>query len=68
MTLEDVGDVGEDLVANNHVSPLPVLGALRYLELVARFLSFVFRHRVVRRVCGQGAAATLDGKGIGGCD
>lgn len=64
MTLEDVGNVGEDLVANDHIPAFPVLGALWYLELVARFLALVFRHRVVRRVCGQGAAATLDDRAM----
>jgi len=44
VTLEDVGDGAEDLVADDHVLALPVLSTLGYLELEATLVSLVFSH------------------------
>lgn len=44
VALEDVGDGAEDLVADDHVLAVPVLGTLGHLELVARLVALFFAH------------------------
>lgn len=47
MLLEDRGDLGEDLVADDHVLALPILGALGSFEVDLRtflFLLLLGRH------------------------
>lgn len=60
MTLEDFGDGAEDLVSNNHVLAIPVLGTLGHLQLVATLAVLLFAHFVeFYKVLKNGLSAVL---------